>query len=80
MVLILGCKPKSRRVWGLLGALRAVGMAEPLGSTPSMEKDYGKAAKPSKEPARRSLIQIAWDSRDGGKENIIEKSSGVLLK
>ena len=67
MVQILGCKPKSRRVWGLLGALRMVGMAEPLGSIPSMEKKHGKAAKPSKEPARKSLIQIDWDSRDGGK-------------
>ena len=42
MVQILGCKPKSRRVWGLLGALRMVGMAEPLGSIPSMEKNMEK--------------------------------------
>lgn len=80
MVQSWGCKPDSRRIWGLLGALRTVGMAEPLGSTPSMEKTHGKAAKPSKEPARKRLIQKDWDSKDEGKENSIKKSSNVLLK
>lgn len=55
-------------------------MAEPLGSTPRMEKTHGKAAKPSKEPARKRLIQKDWDSKDEGKENSIKKSSNVLLK
>lgn len=55
-------------------------MAGPPGSTQSMAKKKKiswKTAKPSKEPARNSLIQIDWNSRDGGKRKTVLKKAAV---
>lgn len=50
-------------------------MAELLRSTPGMEKKYmEKAAKPSKQLTRKSLIQIEWDGRDRGKGKLLKKA------
>lgn len=56
-----GVQAQTQKGLGLLGWLGH------QGAHTAWQKSHGKAAKPSNEPARNSLIQIDWNSRDGGK-------------
>lgn len=56
-----GVKTQTQKSLGMLGWLGH------QGAHTAWQKKSWKTAKPSKEPARKSLIQIDWNSRDGGK-------------
>lgn len=56
-----GVQTQTQKSLGLLGCLGHQGEHR------AQQKKSWKRCKTSKEPARNSLIQIDWNSRDGGK-------------